>query len=103
MKRRVLPRDRVLSITSMRRHHLVESGHAVTGLELPDVGADLFDDARDVVALVGRAVGENVRHLPVLGVGPAHDDLDEDLVIVWDGDGRVHNLDFGAWGLLVFS
>lgn len=95
MKGRVLPGDGVLGVAAAAGAHLVEGGYAVAGLELEDVGADLFDDAGDVVALVGGAV-QDVGELPVLGVGPRDDDLDEDLVIVRGRDGRVHDLDFGS-------
>jgi hypothetical protein len=49
----VLPSDSILGVGTTSSHHLVESSNAVTLLELYDILADLMDDARDVVALVG--------------------------------------------------
>lgn len=48
----VCPGYSILGVASMSRYHLVEGGHAVTGLEFGDIGADLLDDASDVVAFI---------------------------------------------------
>jgi hypothetical protein len=74
----------------------VEGGDAVAWLELEDVGSDLLHDACYVVALVG-GTAEEIGQFPVLGVGSRDNDFDEDLVIVGDRDGRVHDLDLGSW------
>ena len=87
----MLPGDGVLGVAAVGGHHLVEGGDAVAGLEFEDVGADLFDHAGDVVALV-HDDGSHLGELPVLRVGPGDHDFDEDLVIVWRGDGRVDDL-----------
>jgi hypothetical protein len=52
----VLPSDGVLGVRATRLEHLVESGNAVTLLELYDILADFVDDAGDVIALVGVVV-----------------------------------------------
>jgi hypothetical protein len=52
----VLPSDSVLGVRATRLEHLVESGNAVTLLELYDIFADFVDDAGDVIALVGVVV-----------------------------------------------
>ena len=100
MEGRVLPGEGVLGVGGARGADFVEAGDAVAWLELEDVGADGFDDAGHVFTFVGRGVAE-VRHLPVFGVGARDDHLDEELVVVGDGDGGVHDLDFGSWDELV--
>lgn len=95
MERRVLPGDGVLGIGPMRGAHLVEGGDAVAGLELCNIDADLVDDAGDIVALVILVV-QPEGGLPVLGVRPAHDDLDEHLVVVGLRDRHVLHPDFGT-------
>lgn len=98
VERRVLPGDGVLGVAPVGRPHLVECGDAVARLELKHVGADLLDDAGYVVALVGRLVGPYLGDLPVLGVGTADDDFDEQLVGVRLGDRGVDDLDLRSWG-----
>lgn len=97
MERGMLPSHGVLGVGAARREHLMEGGYTVAGLELEDVLADLVDDARDVVAFVRRRVPP-LRELPVLGVGAAHHDLDDDLVGPRLGDWRVDNLDLWSCG-----
>jgi hypothetical protein len=48
----VLPGNGILGVAAPGGPHLVERGHAVTRFEFKDVGADLLDDAGNVIALV---------------------------------------------------
>lgn len=52
-------------------------------------------NACDVIAFVDVAI-EPLGHLPVLGVAAGDDDLDDDLVVVGDWDGRLDFLRLGA-------
>jgi hypothetical protein len=52
----VLPSNSVLSKATTSSQHFMESGNAVTLLELYDIITDLVDDARDIVALVSVVV-----------------------------------------------
>lgn len=68
----------------------MESSDAVAGLEFVDIGADLFDDAGDIIALVDGVIGTEVGEFPVFWVGAGDDDADEDVVRGgkggdWDG------------------
>jgi len=49
----VLPGKSILGVRTTRRHHLVECSNAVTLLEFYDILADLMDNSRDVIALIG--------------------------------------------------
>lgn len=69
--------------------------NAVPWLELGDVGANLVDDSGDIIASV-RARVVPFWDLPVLGIGAADHDLDDDLVVVGLWDGRVHDGHLGA-------
>lgn len=93
VRRRVGPRHGVLGVAAARRHHLVEGHDAVARLELGHVGADLVHHAGDVVALVEDLAWHPLGHLPVLGVGAADRDLDDDLVIVGLRHWRLDGLD----------
>jgi hypothetical protein len=84
----------------MGGRHLVEGGHAIAGLELVDARTDLLDDAGDVVALV-HDLGAHVGELPVLRVGTGYNHLDQDLVFIRLGGGRVDDLDLRAWLVLL--
>lgn len=95
MKGRVLPRHGVLCVTAARGAHLVERGHPIPGLELEDVGANLLDNAGNVIALVGGAA-KDVGQLPVFGVGARDDDFDENLVCRRRRDGGVDDFDLGS-------
>ena len=49
----MLPGKSILGVRTTRRHHLVECSNAVTLLEFYDILADLMDNSRDVIALIG--------------------------------------------------
>jgi len=49
---RVLPPDRVFSIASTRRPHLVEACNPITGLEFPYVLPNTVHNPRDIVTRV---------------------------------------------------
>lgn len=83
----------------MGGHHLVEGGYPIAGLELIDARTDLLNNAGDVVALV-QDLGAHFGKLPVLRVGAGHNHPDQNLVFIWLGDGRVDDLDLGAWLVL---
>jgi len=74
----------------------VEGSHAVAGLELGGVGADLFHYAGDIISLVD-LFARPLWHLPVLRVAPANDYLDKHFIRVRLRDGRVHDSDVWAW------
>lgn len=89
----------IFAVRAIWLEHLVESGHAVTRLELEHIRADLVDVSGDIVALVQRLAWYPFGNLPVLGVGAADDDLDDDLLGARLGLGRVADLNLGACGL----
>lgn len=67
----------------------MKSHDAITGLEFVDIFADLVHDASNVVARVACLV-QPLGEFPVLWVGAAHDDFDDELIIVCERrDGRV--------------
>lgn len=93
--RGVCGHDAVLGPRAIGRDHDVEAHDAVTLFELGHIAADLVDVAGHVVALV--VVGaQPLGDLPVLGVRAGIDDLDQDLVRLGLGDGRVNDGDRGA-------
>lgn len=65
----------------------MKAGHAIPGPELPHALANTMHDAGDIVAAVGVVPGDQVRDLPVLGVGAGADDADDELVGAGDGEG----------------
>ena len=75
----VVPRDGVLGVGAVRSHHLMKGGNTVTGLELGHVAADLVDDTGHIVTLVV-LISHPDGDLPILGIRPTNDHLDQDLV-----------------------
>lgn len=102
VKRRVLPGQGILGIRAAWRPHFVEGRHTVAGLELEDVLAYLVDHARNVISLIVCRVPP-LGPLPVLGVGAAHHDLDDDLIRTWFGDRRVHDLDLWSCDWIILA
>lgn len=60
MERGILPANGVFSIGTAWCIHLMERSHAITGLELPDIRADLFYNTSDVVAAIDCCASELV-------------------------------------------
>lgn len=71
-------------------YHLVKRKHAVPWLKFGHVGTDLMDDAGDIIARV-HGLAHPFWDLPVLWIGAADRDLDDDLIVIWLRDGRVHD------------
>lgn len=67
-------------------YHLVERKDTVTWLELRDIGSNLVDNAGDVVTSVAR-LAHPLWQFPVLWVRPAHNHLDDQLVVIRLRDG----------------
>lgn len=75
----------------MKRHY------AIARLELVDILADFVHDTGNVVARVA-CLAHPLGEFPVLWVGAAHDDFDDELVIVGKRrDGRVRDGHCGPW------
>ncbi len=95
----VRPGDCVLGVAAVRGSYLMEGSNPNAGFELGDVGADLVDDAGDIVSLVALPSGEG-RHLPILGIAAADDSSDAQLIIIGLGNRRLHDEDLKVWQLL---
>lgn len=91
---RVLPSHSILGVGTTGRHHLVEGGYTIAGLKLVNILTHLMNNASNIVPLVQRSAHPK-GNFPVLGVGAAHDDLDNDLLGPRLRDRRVDNLDLG--------
>jgi hypothetical protein len=108
VERGVLPRNGVLCVAAAGSAHLVESRDAISGLEFVHVLADRMHHAGNVVSRVG---GFGLRvisflgifsawrccvlrlHPPILWVGAAHGNFDQNLIGIWSLNRRVHDLD----------
>jgi hypothetical protein len=82
----------VLGIGAAAGGNFVQGTDTVSGLELEDVGANLFDDASEIVARVG-GYAAHLWELVVFGVRPRDHDFDEHLVVIWFGNWAIDDLD----------
>lgn len=57
MESSMIPSDRILGITAMRRPHLVEGSYPIALLELGHPRTDGLDVAGDIIAMVQRGAG----------------------------------------------
>ncbi|KIW23481.1 uncharacterized protein PV07_11675 [Cladophialophora immunda] len=100
MERGLFPGDGIFGEGAVRLAHLMEGTYAVADLEFGDIGADCLDITGNVVARVESCDASDEDGIfPILGVCTRDDDLDEDLVGLWLGDGDVLDLDIE----LIFS
>lgn len=73
----------------------MESGDTVARFELGDIRTNFLNYTTNVVALVYGDITP-IRYLPILRIGPAHDDLNKDFVGSGLWDRRVDDLDLRA-------
>lgn len=75
----------------------MECKDAIARLEFGNVLADLVHDAGDVVARIS-GLAHPLRQFPVFRVGAAHDDFDDELVVIGSRNGRVCDGHAGSGG-----
>lgn len=80
------PAHGILSIASIRSHHLVKSCDSVSRFEFNHIGANSVDNSCDIVTLID-AFTSPFWPFPILGIRSGNDDFGDDLVRIWSRNG----------------